>query len=386
MMLDLQKHLFRLPEDIHYINCAYMSPLLRRVEEKGIEGILRKRNPAGIRTADFFEEAAEARTKFGQLVGALPAQVALIPSVSYGITSAIRNVAYRSGQHALVVADEFPSSFYAATRWCRDHGAALKTIGPAPDQPLSGHAWNERVLEAIGPRTALVLVSSVHWMNGTRFDLASIGQRCREVGATFVVDGTQSVGALPVDVQACSIDALVCASYKWLMGPYATGLAYYSEAFNEGQPLEETWMNKANAPQFSQLTDYTEDYLPGASRYNVGEYSNFVLLPMVHAALDQLLAWQPARIQAYCQTLTQPLVSYLQQHDMEVAAADYRAHHLLGLILPEDTDQAAMLEELQQRKLYVSVRGRSMRISPHVYNTPEDIAALIEALDEVVVR
>ncbi|MEZ4722552.1 MAG: aminotransferase class V-fold PLP-dependent enzyme [Flavobacteriales bacterium] len=95
------------------------------------------------------------------------------------------------------------------------------------------------------------------------------------------MDGTQSVGAMHMDVMRYNIDALVCAGYKWLLGPYSIGMAYIGETFNDGIPLEETWMNRTNAQDFSHLTDYDPVYQPGAARYSIGESSQFILLPML---------------------------------------------------------------------------------------------------------
>ena len=127
--------------------------------------------------------------------------------------------------------------------------------------------WNERVLEAIGDDTAIVALCQVHWTDGTLFDLEEVGTRCREVGAALVVDGTQSVGALPFDVGRIRPDALVCAGYKWLMGPYSIGAAYFGPRFDGGTPLEEAWLAREGSDDFPRLVDYTDTYRPGAARY-----------------------------------------------------------------------------------------------------------------------
>ena len=108
----------------------------------------------------------------------------------------------------------------------------------------------------------------------------------------FIVDGSQSVGVIPMDVVKFKIDALICTGYKWLFGPYSIGLAYYGDAFQGGVPIEDSWMNRANAEDFSGLTGYTDLYKDGSARFNVGESSHFILLPMMIRALDQVLEWQ----------------------------------------------------------------------------------------------
>src|SRR5690606_18561046 len=134
-------------------------------------------------------------------------------------------------------------------------------------------------------------ISSVHWMNGLRFDLKAIGEKCSSVGARFIVDGTQSVGALPMDVEEFKIDALICATYKWLLGPYSLGLVFMGKAFDDGVPLEESWMNRKNSMDFSTLTHYESEYEESAARYNVGETSNFILMPMLRESLAQINSW-----------------------------------------------------------------------------------------------
>lgn len=375
-----------MPEDIHYLNCAYMSPMLRSVEEMGVRSIGLKRNPTLIQPKDFFETGEKTKANFGKLVNCPAQQVAIIPAASYGLTAAVNNLPTDNGSTAIVVSDEFPSGYYALEQWCRRNKKTLKTI-KAPEILVNrGKVWNQKILNAINIDTAVVLLSSIHWTDGTLFDLKAIGQKCKENNAFLIVDGTQSVGALPIDVMECQIDALVCAGYKWLMGPYATGLAYYSSYFNSGVPLEETWVNRSNARNFSGLTNYVEDYMPGAGRYNVGEYGNFILLPMLNAALEQLLEWGVGNIQGYTEELSKPMICFFSENGFWVEEDEFRAKHLFGVLFPEGIDSQQVLQKLQEKKIYVSVRGKAIRISLHLYNTKEDIEALISVLKGILVE
>ena len=378
-----QKHLFQLPEDIHYLNGAYMSPLLRSVEEIGIESLILKRNPTGIQPKDFFGNAEILKSNFGKLVNCQAKQVAIIPAASYGLISAISNLPLDNGNTALVVSEEFPSGYYAIEKWCNKNHKTLQTIKAPEALEKRGEKWNQSILEAINENTATVVMSTIHWTDGTLFDLKAIGRKCRENNVLFILDGTQSVGALPIDVEEFQIDALVCAGYKWLMGPYSIGLAYFSEFFNNGIPLEETWVNRSNAQNFSGLTNYVEDYAPGAGRYNVGEYGNFILLPMMNEAIEQILEWKSENIQSYCHELTQPLIAYLRENGYWVEEDDFRAKHLFGFLLPPNISQETLLQKLNEKKIYVSVRGKAIRLSTHLYNTEKDIEMLIQTLEEL---
>ncbi|MEO8414170.1 MAG: aminotransferase class V-fold PLP-dependent enzyme [Ginsengibacter sp.] len=379
-MLLHQQHLFNLPGDISYLNCAYMSPLLKQVEEAGIAGIYRKRNPGTIQPEDFFNEAEDIRLKIGRIINAAPQQIAIIPSASYGLQSVVNNLPVTNGNHAVTVWAEFPSGYYAISGWCQQHDKELKIISPPGNLTERGKRWNERIVDAINNDTAIVLMSGIHWADGTKFDLQKIGERCKEVNALFVVDGTQSVGALPMDVTSFHIDALICSGYKWLLAPYSIGFAYFSELFNNGIPVEGSWMNRSNAENFSALSDYVDEYKPGAARYNVGEFSNFILAPMFNKSLEQIIEWNVNAIGEYCSNLIKPLIQLLQEKNFWIEDENYRANHLFGFLLPQTISKTRLLEELRARKIYVSLRGDWIRVSPHVYNIPGDIEALNEVL------
>lgn len=383
IMLSVQRHLFQLPDDTIYLNCAYMSPLLRSVEEAGMYGMARKRNPASVRPDDFFAGAVAVCAKFGDLINTRAERIAIIPSASYGLMAAVNNIPVNKGTHAITVSDEFPSDYYALKKWCGLNNKNLVTVTAPAGVLRRGKQWNERILEAINAETSAVVMSSVHWSDGTLFDLEKIGQRCKDVGALFIVDGTQSAGALEIDVQRCNISALICAAYKWLLGPYSIGVACYSEAFDNGAPLEESWLNRTNANDFSSLTQYADEYKPAAARYNMGEYSNFINMPMLDASLKQIAKWGVDNIQDYCRQLSKPLIDFLREHDFRVEEDAYRASHLFGFRLPEQMDTKTLLQTLQQRKIHVSLRGKSIRVAPHVYNTPAEIDQFIEALADV---
>ncbi len=378
-----QRQHFQLPDDIHYLNGAYMSPLMKSVEEAGIEGMRRKRNPSGISPEDFFEESKTVRARFAQIINCKPDQVAIISSVSYGLASAMRNLHVDTGQTAIVVGDEFPSDYYAVESWCRDNDKRMQVIKAPETTEHRGERWNQAILESINADTAVVVLSSIHWTDGTRFDLRAIGQRCREVNARFIVDGTQSVGVMPIDVAAFNIDALICAGYKWLLGPYSIGVAYYGEYFDHGRPIEEAWVNRSNAVNFAALTQYAEEYTPAAGRYNAGEFGNFILIPMLSASLKQILEWDVANISAYCSSLTQPLAAWLRENEYVVEDDEYRSPHIMGVGMPASMDMDIVINQLRERKIFVSRRGKSIRVSAHVYNTHKDIDALKDALSSL---
>lgn len=384
-MLTCQRHAFSLPDDEHYLNCGYMSPLPRAVEAAGVEGIARKRVPSRISAADFFTGADRVRASFARLVNvANPQRIAVAPSVSYGLAVAARNLSVAAGQTVVIMAEQFPSNVHVWRRLCRETGAALRSV-PAPRAtPGRGREWNARLLEAIDETTAVVAVGHVHWAEGTRYDLESVGRRARDVGAALIVDGTQSIGALPFDVARLQPDVVVCAAYKWLMGPYSYALAYFNERFDDGVPLEEGWITRAGSEDFRELVHYRDDYQPAAIRFDVGERSNFALTPMVAAGLELVLSWQPERIQAYCTSLTTALVTEARSLGYFIEDDDCRGAHLFGIRIPDDVDPARVNAVLAEHHVSVSLRGNAIRVSPHVYNTDRDVDALARVLRALV--
>ena len=381
-MLICQKSHFALPPGVHYLNCAYMAPLAHAVRSAGIAGIDRRATPHLIRPRDFFEESDVVRSLFSRIVNAPdPNRIAIVPSVSYGLATVARNVRATAGDNIVVLEEQFPSNVYAWRRLCAEQGLTLRTVASPPHQH-SGRAveWNARVLTAIDRRTAVVALPQVHWTDGTLFDLERVGQRARECRALFVVDGTQSVGALPFDTRRIQPDALICAGYKWLLGPYSTGLAYYGRAFDDGTPLEEGWITRRESENFADLVRYRDDYQNAAIRYDVGERSNFTLLPMLAAALELVLQWTVPAIQDYCRNVSTEVTQTLRERGYWVEEDEWRAAHLFGLRPADAGSTATLSDRLAARDVAVSLRGDAIRISPHLYNDSGDVEALLDAL------
>jgi selenocysteine lyase/cysteine desulfurase len=379
--MQSQKHLFSLEDHLHYLNCATMSPLLKSVEEVGFEGIRRKSQPYNITQETFFETTKPVKEQFASLINCPdPERIALSPSVSYGMATVAKNLKATQWQEILLVHEEFPSDVYAWEEVCADKSLKVRTIHPPQSQENRGKLWNERLLEAISSKTCMVAISPVHWADGTLFDLLQIGQRCREVGAAFIIDGTQSVGAFPFDVEAIKPDALICVGYKWLLGPYSSGVSYFGEYFDNGTPLERNWINRVGSEDFKSLVNYQTAYRPKADRYNVGERSNFILNPMLAESLRQINEWGVDNIQHYCQSLLTDALVELRNAGYWVEDQQYRASHLFGLRVPTGADISKIQAELKKRNVLVSFRGDAIRISPHLYNTSNDVAMLLEGL------
>lgn len=380
-MLSLQRSKFSLPAGNTYLNCAYMSPLLKSVEKAGIQGIKNKRNPAKVTQQDFFATGEIIRKEYAKLIGCKePNRIAIIPSASYGLANVVHNIKLKPSDEVIVLSGQFPSNYYPWQRLCNDSGATLTVIA-APDTQINrGRQWNERLIESINKNTRIVAMGNVHWADGTWFDLKSVRKRTLEVGAFLVIDGTQSIGALPFSVQSIQPDALVCSGYKWLMGPYSIGLAYYGPAFDGGKPIEENWINRLHSEDFAGLVNYQNEYHPGALRYEVGEHSNFILAPMLLEALRQINHWKPKEIQDYCGKISEKAISLLRENNFWIEDEKYRAKHLFGIRIPNNKNIATIKSRLNKKNISVSYRGDAIRVAPHIYNQEKDLMALAQVL------
>jgi selenocysteine lyase/cysteine desulfurase len=378
-MIPCQRHLFDIPDDVAYLNCAYMSPLMKSVLEAGTAGLARKTHPWELTSDKFFTGSDEFRATAAQLLDCSADCIAIVPSASYGIATAARNLPVKKGQSILVLAEQFPSNYYPWQRLADETGASLKIVA-WPEN----HDWTAAVLDSLTSDVAIAALPHVQWTSGGRLDLVRIGEACRKLGSALVLDLTQSLGALPFSVGDVQPDFAVAASYKWLLGPYSVGLLYVAPKWHNGMPLEENWIQRANARDFANLL-YTEDYDAGARRFDMGERSNFALLPAAVRAMKQLLEWDVAQISETAGALNRRLANAAADLGFSAPAEPLRAPHYLALRRKEAIPKE-LPEVFAKEKVFVSVRGSSIRVTPNVYNTVEDCERLIACLRRIAAR
>ena len=381
--LENQANKFELPGNIHYLNGAYMSPQLKSVTAVGLESVRKKALPHKTAIEDFFDDTEIIRREYSKLINnSEPNRIVLIPSVSYGMANITNNINL-AGKEVIIAGEQFPSNVYPWMTATQQQGGKLTIVDPPQSMEQRGEKWNELILAAINSNTAVLAISHAHWADGTRFNLMAMRKKTLEVGALLIIDGTQTVGALPFDVDEIKPDALICAGYKWLLGPYSIGLAYYGEYFDEGNPIEESWINRLNSEDFTGLVLYEDDYQPGSLRYEVGEHSSFVLVPMLLEALKQLNEWQPDRIQDYCRSIVERPLQRLREAGFWVEEENWRTSHLFGIrhqAMPIDKIKSA----LAGKNVFVSYRGSAIRVAPYVHNTVDDLNVMVDVLLESI--
>ncbi|MDH3229643.1 MAG: aminotransferase class V-fold PLP-dependent enzyme [Alphaproteobacteria bacterium] len=373
--IPCQRALFDIPDDVAWLNCAQMSPLMRPVVAAGEAAVRRKAHPWGISAVDFFTDSETARGLFAEIVNADPDEIAIVPSVSYGMAVAAGNLPAPAGSRILLLDEQFPSNVYVWRERAKQTGARIDTI-PRP----AGDDWTAAVLAAIGPDVSIAALPNSHWTDGGLIDLERVGAALREAGAALALDITQSGGALPFDVRRVQPDFLVCAGYKWLLGPYSLGFLYVDPKYHSGAPLEQNWIVRARSEDFSGLVDYRDEYQPGARRFDMGERSNFALMPQTIAAMRQILEWGVENIYATLSARNAAIAARARVLGLDSISQGLRAGHFLGLRFAGGVPDG-LGQRLAADNIHVSVRGTAMRVTPHLYNTDADIDRFFDALE-----
>ncbi|MFH0780497.1 MAG: aminotransferase class V-fold PLP-dependent enzyme [Pseudomonadota bacterium] len=375
-----QRHLFDIPNEIAYFNCAYNSPQLNESQNRLHAGVRAKSHPWERTPASFFEDAETIRRLSSETFGGDCRGYAVIPSASYGLSSAARAIEPQlgPGDKILVIAEEFPSNVLPWKRTARETGAALLTVAT----PEHG-GWTKAILDKIDKDVKVVAVSPCHWTNGAFIDLAAVGIACRSVGGILVIDATQTLGAMPLSFAEVRPDFLVAAGYKWLLCPYGFSLLYVAEQWRDARPLEETWLARENAEDFTSLVKYSESYLPGACRFDVGEKCTATILPGAIAALEQIKEWGVARIAESLTIINKAIGARLEQLGFLLPSESGRCPHMFGAQLP-DGYKGNLVSELKARQIYISQRGKSVRFAPHLHINVHDVDRLLKAIDEII--
>lgn len=380
---DDVRSLFSLPRDVAYLNTAYMGPLPHMTVEAGWMALDRKAHPWTLVADDFFLPGETYRSMLADLLGLDADGVAITPSVSFGLSTFASLVPLSEGQVVVVPADEFPSNLNPWSAAAERVGASVVRVPRRPGGDVTDALVDE--VARRGDQVALVASPPCHWTDGARIDLVALGAAARAVGAALAVDVCQSLGAAPFDGAAVQPDVVAGATYKWLLGPYSMGFAWFAPQWRDGAPLDHGWSNRAGAEDFAALTQPSTGYRAGARRYDVGEPAQHTQMPVALASLGLITEWGPTTVAAHARRLTDRIAEGAASLGFEVAPADRRSDHLLGLgLAPTGLGPAALAATLADAKVHVSVRGTSVRVSAHRFNDDGDVDRLLAALADAV--
>jgi selenocysteine lyase/cysteine desulfurase len=380
-MLPSQRALFDIPRDVCFLNAASWSPLPLAVQEAGRAAVGHKGQPWKL-ASDFQSQQYErARKAAAALIGADPADVALIPSVGYGVATAGKVLAIPRGSRVLVLQDDHTSPVLEWMSRAEAGGFAVEQV----KQPADGD-WTSAVLDSIeragAPPLALVSISSVHWSDGGALDMPRIATAAKAKGAALLVDATHDAGVRPIDVKALDPDFLIFPTYKWVLGPYGRAFMYVAKRRQDGVPLEQ--ISASRKAVSAEDTVYFRDtaYVEGARRYDMGERDHFISLEMAAVGMEMMAGWGNEPIVARLSMLTDRLADGLANSGVRVLDKKLRAPHVLSLQFPQGMAED-LPKKLAAENVYAAPRLGRLRISPHVYNDEEDVERFVETFKRV---
>ncbi|GAB4363206.1 MAG: aminotransferase class V-fold PLP-dependent enzyme [Deltaproteobacteria bacterium] len=357
-----------------YLNHAGVSPIPTRSAEAGCRQLTGSRDEGASRPRKWLEESEAARGRFARLIGASPEEVAFVKNTSEGLSIVAAGFPWKDGDNLVTSNVEFPANIYP---WLRlePRGVEVRMV-PARE----GRVRREDLFAACDGKTRLIALSSVEFANGYRNDLAPIGEFCRKQGIFFCVDAIQSLGVLPIDVKACGIDALAADGHKWLLAPEGIGGFYLArEVLEMVEPVILGWNSVAKRFDFER---YEFRLAPDARRFEPGS-PNMVGIAAFDASIGLLLEVGVERIWERVRRLT----------DRVIESADRAGYEVVSPRNPEDrsgivtfrvpgADSQALWKGLLARGVVCSPRAGGIRVSPHFYNTPEEIDRFFEILAE----
>jgi len=377
-MLASQRDLFEMPRHICYLNSASYSPLPLRTLDAGRAAVGRKGQPWTLDAAFANTQHARARTAAARLINADPADIALIPSVSYGVATAAKLVTIARGARVVVLENDHSSPVLEWRMRADAQGFAVETIR----QPDDGD-WTSALLAAIerpgAPPVGLASISSVHWSEGGLIDIDKVGAALRKQGAVFLIDATQSAGVLTMDTTRLDPDFVVFPTYKWLLGPYGRAFLYVAKRHQDGIPLEQTSSGRRdvraeNAVYFTDLR-----YVADARRFDMGERDHFISMEMAAIGMEMLAEWGLPSIVQRIAMLTDRIADEVHGLGLGVPEPRLRAPHILSLNF-RDGMPSGLVEGLASEGVYVAARLGRLRVSPHVYNDEADADRFVAGL------
>ncbi len=377
-MLASQRNLFEMPRHICYLNAASYSPLPLRTQEAGRAAVGRKGQPWTLDASFANAQHERARAAAARLINADPADIALIPSVSYGVATAAKLLTIPRGARVIVLENDHSSPVLEWQARADAEGFSIETVR-APDDG----DWTSVVLAAIeragAPPVGLASISSVHWSEGGLIDIETIGAALKRQGAVFVVDATQSAGVLTMDVKRLDPDFVIFPTYKWLLGPYGRAFVYVARRHQDGIPLEQTASGRLDVRAENEVYFTDIRYVPNARRFDMGERDHFISMEMAAISMEMLAEWGLPAIVQRLAMLTERIADGVRCLGLSVPDRRLRAPHILSLNF-KDGMPTGLVEGLAAQGVYVAARLGRLRVSPHVYNDEADADRFVASL------
>ena len=367
-------------EDATYLNLAGQSPL-PRVSVRAVQAALEaKKFPHHKTDATYFEVPNRIRENIAKLIGGKPEEIALTSGASAGVAAVAHALTWKAGDEVITARGEFPLQYTAWMPMEEREGVKVAIVAPR-ERFISA----DDLLAAMTPRTRLVSVSMVRYDDGSLLDAPRVAEACHKQGALLLLDVSQCCGAMPMDVKQLGADFLVCAGYKWLLGPFGTGFFWInSEHLSRVRPGPFYWMAVKGADNFSALNFDDPRPAPNAKRWDAPEwasYFNFNLAAM-DASVELVSRMGPERVAAHNSRLIDFMYEHLpKDRCIPASPLDAAKRGPYGCFSARGREKTTELyQRLRKENVIVSLREGNIRVSPHLYNAERDIDRLIRVI------
>ncbi len=372
---QLRRTEFPWTQDTTYLNHASVGPLPERTRLV-LEEFNRKRAaPFQLPDRDLMATMATSRRLAAELIGADPQEIALTINTGFGLSLAARALPLRAGDIVLASDKEFPANVYP---WMllKDLGVNLELV------PTTAEGWpdEDRLLERLrDPRVRVLAVSLVQFSNGYTVDLARLSAATRASGTYLVVDGIQGVGQVPVNVRETPVDILACGAQKWLLSPWGSGFVYVrQELVRQLQPSVTGWMAFEGTDDFSRLTQYNDTLRGDARRFELITlpYQDFAGM---NASLGLLLDLDVERVGRHVRSLHQPVLAWAAVTGARISSPTDRRGSGILCVAPPNVGES--FRALKAAHIVCSLREGAIRLSPHAYNTQQEMERVVDILE-----
>jgi len=368
-----------------WLNTAHQGKLPNRSADAARQAITWKQDPIKLTSERFAGVPNRLRQAISRLLNAPPEEIVLANSASYGLHLIANAFPWTEGDEIVVMKTDFPSDILPWLNLEKRYGVRVRQVTPqgrvlSPDE----------LREAITPRTKLFCTTWVHSFSGFGIDLDALGEACRSAGVIFVVNGSQAIGARPINVSNHPIDALTTVGFKWLCGPYGTGFCWLSQTLRER--LERTkayWLSELTADDLAgDLGDLNVGPIQRASDLDVFGTANFFNFTAFTESIELLLEIGLERVETHNQELIEATLDGVQGAGLQavspVEASPARSS--LALFATEDEKRMELLRSrLAEARVHVAMRAGAMRISPHFYNSQSDIERVASLIRNAMV-
>jgi cysteine desulfurase/selenocysteine lyase len=361
-----------------WLNVASEGPLPRKAAESLKEAIEWKSAPHLLTIPKFQQVPLELKKTIARLLNVDKDDVILGNSATYGLHLLSHGLEFKEGDDIILLQNDFPTDILP---WL-----SLRQKGVRVSQLAAGnHVLSPQEIEkALGRRTKLVCLPFVHSFTGFKHDIAAIGRLCRARGVLFVVNLSQAAGAFDIDLRSLEVDAVVCAGYKWLLGPYGTGFCWMRpEVRQELNYAQNYWISlmddeALNAEGPLELKD---DH--SARRYDVFGTANFFNFVPWKVSMDYLLSAGLNRVEKHNRSLVDQLVDGLDGRPFDLISPRPKEErsNLVVFSFTDASQNSRLFEFLKKEGFYPALWKNKLRVSPHIYNTPREIENLLAALD-----